>query len=139
MTRLSVTVRGDLVRQGLEDFSAELPRIGKRRIRTIMNRIVRREQAYPAERPGQTYVRTGRLFSHWEIKGIDAGYMIENRAAFRGREYAGYVVGDAYGTGQAWMHKGRWETLRDVSEDELKALSEEIEDEIVMVARRVGL
>jgi hypothetical protein len=154
MIRLSVRVNGDLVRQGLENLAAELPQIGRRRMRTIMERIKRRMQAYPPERMksvrlshpilGHTiramgYKRTGRLGRSWRISEINRGYVIENTASFRGHAYAGYVVGDAYGTNQAWMHAGRWEKFRDVTEEELKALPIEVEQEIIMVARREGL
>jgi len=137
--RLSITVDGALVRQGLEDLAAEIPLIGRRRIRTIMNRIVRRMQEYPNERSGQKYRRTGRLFYSWKIEEIQAGYAIENTAAVRGKRYGKYVVGDPYGTSQAWMHKGRWLVFRDVAEEELEKLPDEIEQEIKMVTRRVGL
>lgn len=136
--RLSVRFRGEVVRQGLENLSVEIPRIGRRRLRTIMNRVVRRMQAYPAERPGQLYRRTGNFFSHWKIEEITTGYAIENTAHRKGNYYGQYVVGDAYGTGQAWMHAGRWELLRDVTEEELDALPEQIEDDVVLVARREG-
>jgi hypothetical protein len=142
--RISITVDGELVRQGLEDIQAEIPKIGRRRLRTIANRVVRIEQAYPPERPNQTYVRTGNFFSHWEIKEItegkkSIGYMIENRARNkRGREYGRFVVGDAYGASQAWMHRGRWSLLRDVIDEQVKKLPPQIADDIVMVARREG-
>lgn len=154
MTRLSIQVDGTLVRQGLENLSSELPLIGRRRMRTIMERIKRRMEAYPPESRqsarvahsilGYTlrangYKRTGRLGRSWRIEAIESGYAIENRASFRGREYAGYVVGDAYGTSQARVHQGRWEKFRDVTEEELKALPSEVEQDINMVARREGL
>lgn len=104
-----------------------------------MNRVVRQMQTYPPERPGQQYVRTGRLFYSWKVEEIPNGYALENRASRRGREYAGYVIGDAYGGGQAWMHVGRWETLRDVTKEQLRALPDEVEGDVIMVARRGGL
>lgn len=137
--RLSVQFDGEIVRKGLEALGDAVPKIGRQRIRTIMNRIVRRMQAYPPERPGQKYKRTGRLFYSWKIEEIGQGYRVENTAKRRGRGYAGYVVGNAYGTGQAWMHKGRWLLVRDVTEEELKVLPKELEGDIVMVARRGGL
>jgi hypothetical protein len=139
MTQLTIKVNGELVRMGLQDLSAELPKIGRRQIRTVMNRIVRRQQAYPGERPGQTYKRTGKLFYSWKIEEVENGYRISNTAARKGRSYAQYVVGDAYGTSQAWMHKGRWELTRDVVDQEIEKLPQDIEDEIIMVARRINL
>jgi hypothetical protein len=139
MTQLSIKVNGELVRKGLQDLSAELPKIGRQQIRTMLNRVVRRQQEYPAERPGQKYRRTGTLFSHWAIKEIDKGYLLSNDASHKGRAYAQYVVGDAYGTRQAWFHQGRWNLTRDVVEQEIEKLPDEIEKEIVLVVRRVGL
>ncbi len=137
--RLSIKVNGELVRQGLQDLANEIPKIGRRNIRTVMNRIVRKAQAYPAELPGQVYRRTGRLFYSWKIEEVQSGYAISNTAAFRGRAYAQWVVGDAYGTRQAGIHQGRWSLFRDVVDEEVAKLPPEIEDEIQMVARRGGI
>lgn len=133
--RLSIRVRGELVRQGLEDLSKETPDIGRRRMRGVSTRILEKARKYPPKRPGQRYRRTYNLRNNWKAEAIkgNKGYTISNRM-----RYAHYVVGDAYGTGQAWMHKGRWPLFRDITEQELKELPEAIQDEIVMVARREG-
>lgn len=138
--KLSIRVRTELVRQGLENLSEEMPQIGRRRIRTILERVKRIMEAYPSERPGQKYVRTGRMFKSWRIEKLanNKGYSLGNVAEFKGVSYPQYVVGDAYGTSQAWMHKGRWSNFREVTEEELEALPKAIEDEIVMVAKREG-
>lgn len=143
--RLEIGVNGEVVRQGLEDLQAEIPKIGRRRLRTVMNRIVRIMQAYPPERPGQTYQRTGTFFRSWKIEEITdkkyGGYNIENTARSRNRKrtrYGIYVVGSAYGTRQAWMHRGRWLVFRDVVDEEVKKLPQPIAEDIVMVARRKG-
>jgi hypothetical protein len=94
-------------------------------------------EEYPPERPGQRYVRTGNMFYHWFIVPVeDIGYQIGNSATKDGTAYPKFVVGDAYGTSQAWMHKGRWPRFRDVTEEELESLPKEIQDQILMVARR---
>lgn len=157
--QISVTTNAPLVRQGLENLTKELPQIGRRRIRTVMERIKRKMQEYPPEPSGQSissshsvlgtifrgaagrYRRTGKLGASWVIAEAGAtGYKIANNATGRGgRRYGHYVVGDAYGTSQAWMHVGRWQKLRDVVDEEVAKLPPEIEQEINMVARRVGL
>lgn len=137
--QLSIKVDGKLVRQGLEDLGAEIPQIGRRRIRTFIDRVYRRVSPYPPERPGQRYRRTGNLFSHWQIVALPDGYQIANTAMRKGKAYPQYVIGDARGGSQAWMHKGRWEVLRDVVEDEAQSLPDEIKDDIIMVARSKGL
>lgn len=71
---------------------------------------------YPAKRPGQRYVRTGRLANSWRAERLGQGRaLIANSAG-----YSGYVVGKK----QAWFHRGRWWTARSVIEQsapELKA------------------
>lgn len=156
--QLSISLgRGELVRQGLQDLNAEIPKIGRRGIRTVMERIKRRMQVYPPERPGQSrtgshpvlgttyiavrYRRTGRLGRSWVIeRNGNTGYILKNdaRSPRYGRRYTKYVVGDAYGQSQAWMHKGRWQVTRDVVEEEVAKLPAPIEQEITMVARRIS-
>jgi hypothetical protein len=158
MPRISVKVDTKLVRQGLEDLFAEVPKIGRQRIRTITERIKRAMQEYPPEPAGQSiptqhailgtvyakapgrYQRTGNLGSHWAIEETPAhdGYFVENTAERKGRAYGKYVVGDAFGTSQARIHQGRWKLFRDVTDEELKALPAEITKEIVLVSRREG-
>lgn len=136
---MQITIESNvgLVRQGLQDLQAEIPKIGRRRIYDAMNRITREMEGYPRERPRQKYVRTGNLGASWKVKRTESGYVIENDARRRGRRYTRYVVGDAYGTGQAWMHAGRWPLFRDVVDNEIAKMPQEVADEIDLVARRV--
>ena len=154
--QLSVQVRGELVRKGLQNLEAQVPQIGRQQIRTVMDRIKRRMQEYPPEPAGQSiasqhpvlgkiyrtakgrYQRTGLLGASWSIDSTDNGYMISNSASRKGRFYAKYVVGNAYGLAQAWMHVGRWQLLRDVTDQEVANLPKEINQQIAMVARRAG-
>jgi hypothetical protein len=131
--QISITFDGKLVRQGLEDLSKEVPDIGRRKIFEAMNRITRNMEGYPPERPGQSYTRTGRLGFNWQVKRLDDGYTVANPTP-----YAKYVVGNAYGTDQAWMHVGRWQLFRNVVDMEVNNLPQEISEAVVMVARRKG-
>jgi hypothetical protein len=153
--QLTIKVKGEIVRQGLQDLSAEIPKIGRRGIRDMMNRVVRKMQAYPPENKntvvkygwnsilGRTYMtnkrsRTGTYFRSWKIEEVTNGYKVENTAARNGHAYAVYVGGDAYGNRQRLYHaETGWLLTRDVVEDEVSKLPKEIEDEITMVARRV--
>ncbi len=155
--QLTIKVKGEIVRQGLQDLSAEIPKIGRRGIRDMMNRVVRKMQAYPPENRntvirtaqhsilGTIYLtnkrnRTGTYFRSWKIEEVTNGYKVENTAARNGHAYAVYVGGDAYGNRQRWYHaKTGWLLTRDVVEDEVSKLPKEIEDEITMVARRAGI
>jgi len=139
MTQLTMTVDATLVRQGLQDLSTEIPRIGRLQIYRTSQTIVRRMKEYwqinvPPELP--SYQRTGTLAGGWFITPNNNGYTTSNNTA-----YTKFVHGNAYGLEQAWMHArpGRHQLLRDVSEEEVEKLPPEIENEISMVARRVGL
>lgn len=59
---------------------------------------------YPPERPGQRYRRTGKLGGSWGTR--QAGRL--QRSIYNTAVYSVYVVGNAEGSGQAWMHRGRW-------------------------------
>ena len=135
MTQLSVNVTGaDVVRQGLQDLSAEIPQIGRLQIYRTMQAIVRTMKVYPPPPATSTYVRTGTLGAGWTITpSASNGYTVRNDTA-----YTRYVVGNAYGLEQAWMHQGRWNLLRDVAEEEIEKLPPEIENNIVTVSRRLG-
>jgi hypothetical protein len=135
MTQLSMTVTGaEVVRKGLQDLTAEIPKIGREQIYRTAQAIVRTMKAYPPPPAASRYIRTGVLGGGWSIVNRTDGYTVRNDTA-----YTKYVVGNAYGLEQAWMHVGRWQKLRDVSEEETGKLPAEIENQITMVARRLGL
>lgn len=131
--QLSVQVQGTLVRNGLQNLDAEIPKVSRLVIYRSSQRIVQRMKGYPS-RSGSKYKRTFRFRDNWIITSRESGYQIQNRTP-----YGHHVVGDAYGGRQAWMHVGIWTPLRDVAEEEVKDLPQEISKEIVMVARRNGL
>lgn len=135
MTQLSMTVTGaEIVRKGLQDLGAEIPKVGRQQIYLTASAIARRMREYPPPPAMSTYVRTGTLGGGWQVVSRSDGYTIMNNTP-----YTKYVVGNAYGLEQAWMHQDRWQLLRDVTEDETSKLPEEIIKEIELVARRVGL
>ena len=139
MTQLSINVTGgEIVRQGLQDLSAEIPKIGRLQIYRTEQAIVKRLKSYwtsntPPELP--SYQRTGRLAAGYTITGIPNGYTLSNSVP-----YTKYVVGNAYGLNQAWMHSrpGRHTLWRDIQDDEVAKLPQEIDDAISVVARRKG-
>jgi len=136
--QITVKVDAELVRKGLQDLKAEAPKVGRSQFRFAAERVVRRMQAYPPERVGQTYERTGNFFSHWVIEQVEQGYQISNDVEHKGHRYGVYVVGDAYGTNQAWMHDGRWEKFRDAVDAEMEKLPDDVLEVVRMVARREG-
>ena len=133
MIRLSFSIGpgARLVRQGLQNLRAEIPKIGRLRIYETAERIMRKMQKYPPTRQGQRYIRTFRFRDSWTIARADNGNVLSNRAP-----YAIFVVGNAYGQGQARVHVGRWPLFRDVADAEVERLPKTIQENIAMVARR---
>lgn len=129
-----------LVRQGLENTAAQVPRIGRKAIYDRLQKLVSKVlKKYPPPRPGQRYKRTFRFKRSWRLtRHRDDGWMIRNdaRAGKRRRRYGKYVVGDAVGRGQAWMHKGRWFVMRDKVEEALSDLPKDVTKKIHLYARR---
>ena len=73
---------------------------------------------YPAKRPGQRYVRTGRLANSWRAERLGNGRaLIANSAG-----YSGWVVGGGPHNRQARVHAGRWWKGEDVVRDNLPEL-----------------
>lgn len=85
-------------------------------------RLVLKTTPYPPRRFLQRYKRTGRLANSWRVARLPSGARIYNTAHKRGRFYSRYVVGNARGDGQAWMHKGRWWKAREKVDEQAPAL-----------------
>lgn len=155
--QLSITTNAQIVRQGLENFAAEIPKIGRRRIYEMMVRVRARlakggaKPSYPihwdSEKQRRAFFatggfgrgipskRTGELEGGWQVVRLgDSGYRLENASA-----HAKYVTGDAYGQVHSGIHKGRWPIAREVVEQEASKLPDEVEAELNMVARREKL
>lgn len=91
-----------------------------------------KSEPYPPMRPNQKYVRTGQLANRWATKkrGPSRWAIVNNATGKRGQQYPTYVVGDATGGGQAWMHRGRWWKARVKIEDRMPMLKQELLDHI---------
>jgi len=69
-------------------------------------------QVYPSPPAGSRYRRTGNLRQKLRIKKLSkTSRVVENTAS-----YARFV----YGMPQAWMHRGRWASLKDAAEEAKK-------------------
>lgn len=145
-----------MVRQGLEDFAAEVPKIGRQRIWTMMQeaRSILATPGQPISYPvnwdsekqrryviamlrGQNnlpYNRTGRLPGAWKIERIGDGYRLYNP-----EDAAVYVYGNYEGARQSRIHQGRHPVMQEVLEERITNLPPQIEEEITYYARKVGL
>ena len=129
MIHFTVTVYGQkAVANELRTAAAKAqPRIRNATYDWAMSRVMSQlaVKEYPAKRPGQRYVRTGKLRSGWVATPLEKGVKISNKMS-----YAGYVVGDAKGQRQAWMHPGRWWKAADIINNERPRLKKGIEHEL---------
>lgn len=140
MPNITIQVKNaKLVAKGLANIRAEIPRISASTIEKAAKGIVKEMRNYPPERPGQKYVRTGRLRDSWKIKMLSTGVTVTGNPVHKGRAYGRYVVGDGSGAGQAYMHVGRWLLFRDVVEYEVTKLPTAVEERIRMKVRQEGL
>jgi len=98
--------------KGIKPLQAKLARVGKSIEPAIeqVAEVVRTkldDKRYAPKRPGQRYVRTGRLGRSWS--GVEKVrklvYRIRNFAKSpKGVFYTSFVIGER----QAFMHRGRW-------------------------------
>lgn len=133
MPTTSIEIRGsNRVRNSLRRLAADAPEIIDEDIREWSQDVRRSLKAtkYPPRRPGQTYIRTGRLANSFAVDREGRGrYSLVNRAP-----YALYVIGDSRGQNQAWMHEGRWWTMRQEIEQYTPELVRRITASLLRVA-----
>lgn len=155
MTQISITTNAPLVAKELENLAAEIPEISRGRIFGRAQGIVRRYSKYPP-RPGLPikwdtdkqriaffasggfgggipHVRRNAIPGGFKLVKLENGYSVVNDVPG-----APFVIGDVYGKGQSRIHQGRWPLLRDVAEQELEQLPQEIMDAIDIAADKKG-
>lgn len=136
MSDTSVTVIGaHRVANRLRRLAADSPKVADKVLYKWgqETRRVLKSTPYPPRRPAQKYVRTGRLANSWKvIRGKPGQVSIVNEARSpRGQVYPSYVVGDAKGKGQAWMHKSRWWVARPAIDKEARRLPPALTKELM--------
>ncbi len=155
-------VGGEVVQKRFEDFSAELPRVGRITLLNVARAIVRRMKEEPSEFEGKNeylspeqrmYLaiamkrgeikiprpRTHRFAKGWKIQREDDGYSVIGSAVDdSGFDYATLVAGDPnrMGAGQSPLHQGRWPNIYDVMFEVIENLPEEAQDSVQAAARR---
>jgi hypothetical protein len=117
-------------RKTLKDLVRKVNKLPFDFIRSSMESVVKVMQKYPRKRPFQKYIRTDTFKNAWELNRTPSYFEIKNFAEQKGIVYPSYVVGDATGQGQAWMHVGRWKVFRQVFEDVFSRLPKSIYDRL---------
>lgn len=130
MSQITVTIKGaDVIQSGLKKLGLAVTNMPAAVVRPEMDAARDELRTYPAELPGQRYVRTG---ARYRATRVEAGsnnqyvksYTLKSDPTYRGRSADPYVVGDAYGRGQAGIHQGRWALIVNVVEKALDRMVE---------------
>lgn len=119
---------------------AQAPRLIEAEAEDVVDSVlaegIRRLSAYPAQRSGQRYVRTGKLKRGWtqtDRRFVVAGNT--RRAVLRNPvPYARFVQGDRI----AWMHRGRWATVEAVQRSLEPLANQKLEAAGRRVAEQLG-
>jgi hypothetical protein len=143
-----------IVRQIEQNLRAELPKVGRMKLRNVLERIRKKMSGegkkvnYPVkwDNPKQRrayfatdgfgkgipYTRTGGYQQAWKVVQKENGFSLRNA-----KPQAKYIGGTSYGLGQSRIHQGRWRLLRDTVDEELDKLTEEVRDSLFVVTRRI--
>jgi hypothetical protein len=157
MSKFTLKIHGQLVRQGLEQLDEEIPKVGRQRIYLRMLRIKTRMSAdapkphYPIEWDSEKqkkfvlaklrkegnlpYRRRGQTRRGWALSQVNDGYRLSNEepAAF-------FVYGDLMKRkSQSRIHAGRWPLTKTVAFEELDQLPSEVSADIGAAKKRAGL
>jgi hypothetical protein len=121
-----------LVRQGLENFGAAIPEIGRKRMFAFANKVKGR-YAYTKDNPEAhgKYVRTFAMRKSRKVLKEELGYVfVMDPVNPKGGRYASYVVGSMAPNSQARQHKPFWTPLRQVVQEEAVQLPSEVIKEL---------
>lgn len=145
----------EIVRKGLADIEAEIPKIARKDIYDVM-RSIRTKMRTPGKKPtypikwdsekqrryviamlrergNLPYRRTNALPSGWTIENVGSGYRLANPA-----QAAVYVYGNYEGARQSRIHEGRHPVMQKTVEDGIKTMPPAIEEHITYYARAKG-
>lgn len=147
MPQITVDIRGiEGISRALVRFGARLEKETTKELYTALDDTRKAlgypdVSAYPPERRGQRYIRTGKLGRGWRITRTQTGWRLSNRARSKyGRKaYGAYVVGDAEGKRQAKVHVRRWRVMRRELDKRKRSAIQRINRQLAHYARREGL
>ena len=156
MIRMSVKATGaEVVRQGLQDLNAEIPRIGRKgiydKMRGVLTRL--RQPGAPSTSPvnwdsekqrrfvlaklsaedNLPYRRTGHIPRAWELVPLPLGYRLENS-----QDASVYLYGNYEGLRQSSIHEGRWPIFHDLVDAAIEDMPQDIESQISFYGRSKG-
>src|SRR3990167_2003442 len=96
-------------------------------------------RTYPPELPDQRYIRTGKRYRATRVQYLGGqSYRLISDPSYKGRSADPYVLGDAYGQGQARIHQGRWALIKDVVEKSIERILARVREEFNRILTESG-
>jgi len=136
---MRIETNAPIVRQGLQDLAADLPKIGRLVLYRTILAIFRRSGVYPPEWPGQKYRRTYGLRKSRVIERTPQGYTLSIEPVSKyGVSYGVYVLGLPTGGGQSAYHRNKWPPLAQITNEEVEKLPKEIQVLLLEAAARAS-
>lgn len=155
MPVLKVQTNARMVRKGLEQLRAEVPKVGRSRMYSALVRVLNRLKK-PGKKPkrpipwdsikqmraffasngfggGIPHKRRGAYQKGFRIKAIPQGHELSNTA-----KGAKYVGGNARGVRRSRIHVGTWPLVRDEVDKEVAKLPSAVVQHLKIVARQKG-
>lgn len=155
MPSIQLSTNAPLVAQGLQDLTAEIPKVGRLQIYRTMQRVQKRmrKPGKKSTRPvrwdskaqriayfasdgfgrGIPTKRTNEYVNGWELVKLENGYGVQNLLP-----QAKFIGGGPLGGGQSRIHRERWELFREVVVQETEALPQEVQDEVQILIKQKG-
>lgn len=144
MPTTKVTIDDSEVRTALRHAALAIERLPAREIVPVLEEARDSLRDAP-ELPGQKYIRTGRRYAAAKLittpgnNQYSKSYRVESNPRYPGgRTGNPYVLGNAYGTGQARIHAGRWPLMFDVMNKALDKIVERAREYFRSVLERNG-
>lgn len=154
---LQVNENSEIVRQGLEDLGADIPKVGRMGIYKTARRIIKRMRqpgspiVYPVDWDTQLQHdaffasdgfgagiptgRSGQYQDGWEAaEKMPDGYRIGNDTP-----QALFVGGDELGNHQSSIHKDRWPLFATVALEEIYQLPDDVVEQLKLTALEDGI
>lgn len=131
--QLTLKVEAGQVQQSLTKLGEAAPGVLSNDVRDALLLARDDARAYPPERGD--YVRTYAYYDSFRVEPTDyASWRLSSNL-----DYTRYVGGLADGSGQAWMHQGRWTKIADAVRARAEDLLATVERSMSELIRSVGL
>jgi hypothetical protein len=149
--QLTVNENSELVRSGLQDLDADIPKVGRLGIYRTAQRIVAKMRMpgdpstspvnWDSEKQRKAYFasdgfgrgipthRSGNYQKGFQIVSLPDGYQVIND-----EQGAAYIGGDVTGHGQSMIHVGRWPVLANAVSVEIRELPTDVVAELRIAA-----